>query len=259
MDRRQLELRLNHAPDTLRLLVRNPGRLREYVRTMRSQRHTKRRVELSSRPADMSAAAAVAAVLGVTQSEYEKTVAELWTPEVHDTGALADPNAREELQDVIGAVVRLAHAMVVVEIGGAIGLTSAVILGALEANGDGLLYSIDLPGRESTREEVVQSVVPERLKPRWTLEPGPSGRLLPELVQHLAPIDVSLHADHTHAGRLEEYRTVWPELRSGAVLVSYDVRGPAFLDFAAEIGAEPHLIGDKPGHTPVGIMRKPSA
>jgi len=256
MGQRQLELRLRQAPRALRLLVRDPGRLKEYVRTLRSQRYTERRAGLSSPPADMSAAAAVAATLGVTQPEYEKTVAELWKPEVTHTGGR---NARDELQDVIGAVVRLTHAMVVVEIGGAIGLTSAVILGALEANGDGVLYSVDLP-RQQSPEEVVESAVPDRLRPRWALEPGPSGRLLPELVQHVAPIDVCLHnTDHTHAGQLEEHRTVWPELRSGAVLVSYDVRSPAFLEFAREVGAEPRLIGANDEHAPVGIIRKPPA
>jgi hypothetical protein len=63
MDRRQLQLRLRHAPDAVRLLIRNPGWLKEYVRTMRGQRHTERQVELSRRPAGTSAAEAVAATL----------------------------------------------------------------------------------------------------------------------------------------------------------------------------------------------------
>jgi predicted O-methyltransferase YrrM len=257
MDRRRLELRLKQAPHALARLARDRRWLKEGVGNTGSRRHTKRRVEPSNRPAGVSAAAAVAATLGVTQPEYEGTVAELWKPEVHDTGALTDRNAREELQDVIGAVIRLTHPMVVVEIGGAMGLTSAVILAALEANGDGQLYSIAVPGQDSKPEEVVKSALPEKLKPRWTLELGPSRQVLPELVQHVAPIDVSVHdAEHTHSGRLEEYRTVWPHLRPGAVLVSRDVGSSAFQTFAREIGAEPHLIdGDDEG-APVGLMRK---
>jgi predicted O-methyltransferase YrrM len=258
MDRRQLELQLRNAPDALRKLVQDRRWLKEYVGTTRSQRHTERRIELSSRPAGISAAAAVASTLGVTQPEYEATAAELWKPEVHDTGVLGDRNAPEELQDVIGAVVRLTHPMVVVEIGGTMGLTSAVILAALEANGDGQLYSIGMPAQDS-KLEIVKSAVPEKVKPRWTLELGPLRQVLPELVQHVAPIDVSLHvADQNLADQLEEYRTVWPELRSGAVLVSYHVRSPAFLEFAGEIGVEPHLIRGNHEHAPLGIMRKPS-
>lgn len=258
MDRRQLKLRLRHAPDAVRLLLRNPGWLKEYVRTMRSQRHTEREVDLSGRPAGSSAAEAVAAALRVSQAQYEASVAELWKPEVNDTGALADWNAREELQDVIGAVVRLTRPMVVVETGVAMGLTSAVILGALEANGEGQLYSVDLPALQSKPEEFVGSAVPEHLKSRWTLELGPSRQVLPGLVQHVAPIDVSLHdADHSHEGQLEEYRTVWPHLRPGGVLVSDDVRGPAFIEFTRAAGAQPMLIGGDDQRAPVGIVRKP--
>jgi predicted O-methyltransferase YrrM len=258
MDRRQLQLRLRHAPDAVRLLVRNPGWFKEYVRTMRGQRHTEREVELSSRPAGTSAAAAVAATLGVSEQQYATAVDELWKPEVEDTGALADWNAREELQDVIGAVVKLTRPMVVVETGVAMGLTSAVILGALESNGDGQLYSIDLPALQAKPADFVGSAVPEKLRARWTLELGPSRQVLPGLVQHVSPIDVSLHdADHSHAGQLDEYRTVWPHLRSGGVLVSDDVRGPAFVQFAREVGAEPSLIGGDEQRAPVGIVRKP--
>ena len=242
----------------MRLLVRNPGWLKEYVRTMRGQRHTERQVELSSRPAGTSAAEAVAATLGVTEAEYDSTVGELWKPQVEEKSALADWNAREELQDVIGAVVKLTRPMVVVETGVAMGLTSAVILAALESNSEGQLYSVDLPALQSKPEEFVGSAVPERYKPRWTLELGPSRQVLPELVQHVAPIDVSLHdADHSHAGQLEEYRTVWPHLRPGGVMVSDDVRGPAFLEFAEEVGATPRLIGGDDQRAPVGIARKP--
>jgi predicted O-methyltransferase YrrM len=258
MDRRQLQLRLRHAPDAVRTLVRNPGWLKEYVRTMRGQRHTEREVELSSRPAGTSAAAAVAAALGVTEAEYHKTVGQLWKPEVEQESALSDWNAREELQDVIGAVVKLTRPMVVVETGVAKGLTSAVILAALESNGEGQLYSIDLPALQSKPEEFVGSAVPEKFRSRWTLELGPSRQVLPGLVQHVAPIDVSLHdADHSHAGQLEEYRTVWPQLRSGGVMVSDDVRGPAFLEFTEEAGAQPKLIGGDEERAPVGIVRKP--
>jgi predicted O-methyltransferase YrrM len=260
MDRRQLELRLRHAPDALRKLVQDRSWLREYVGTTGRQRHTLPRIDLSSRPAGMTAAAAVAATLGVTQPEYERTVVELWKPEVQDTGAPASRKAREELQDVTGAVVRLTHPMVVLEIGATMGVKSPVILAALEANGDGQLYSVDIPAQASKPQEFGGSGVPEKLKPRWTLELGPSRQLLPELVQHVAPIDVFLHdGHHAHAGQLEEYRTAWPHLRPGAVLVSYNVRSPAFLQFAGETGAEPHLIGGDGEHPPLGMMRKPSA
>jgi hypothetical protein len=143
---------------------------------MRGQRHTERTVELSSGPTGTSAAVAVAGAVGVTEAEYETAVGALWKPQVRDTGALADWNAREELQDVIGAVVRLTRPMVVVETGVAMGLTCAVILAALDSNGDGQLYSVDLPALQSRPEEFVGSAVPDKLKSRWTLERVPRAR-----------------------------------------------------------------------------------
>ena len=247
MDRR-LQLRLRDARDAVRRLVL----------TMRAERHTERDVELSSRPASTSAAAAVAATLGVTEAEYHTTVDELWKPEVKDDSAPADHGARDALQNVIGAIVKLTKPMVVVETGAAKGFTSAVILAALEANGEGQLYSMDVAAAQSSPEEVPGSAVPESYRSRWTVELRPSRQVLPELVQHVAPIDVSLHdAEHSHAGQLEEYRTVWPELRSGGVMVCDDVRGPAFLEFTEEAGAEPRLIGGDEPRAPVGIVRKP--
>jgi predicted O-methyltransferase YrrM len=228
------------------------------VHRMRAQRHPEYGVEPPSRPASTSAAAAVAATLGVTEAEYHATVDGLWKPEVEDDSSVGDRNAREELQDVIGAVVKLTKPMVVVETGAAKGLTSAVILAALASNGEGQLYSMDPAAAQSRPEEVLGSAVPDNFRSRWTLEHGTSRQILPELVQHVAPIDVSLHdADHSHAGQLEEYRTVWPQLRSGGVMVSDDVRGPAFLEFTEEAGAEPKLIGGDEERAPVGIVRKP--
>ena len=84
---------------------------------------------------------------------------------------------------------------------------------------------------------------PTSWKDRWELELGDSRDLLPALAARVAPIDVFLHdALHTYASQMREYRTVWPHLRPGGVLVSDDVGNPAFVEFARSVGAEPHLV-----------------
>lgn len=259
MQLRQLTLRLKHAPDAVRLLARNPGWLKEYARTIRDQRRTEREATVHDavRVPLVSEAEAVAQVLHIEESEYTAAVAALYKPEPPDAGAMSDWNAREDLQNVIGAVVAITKPEVVVETGVAQGMTSAVILGAMERTGSGHLHSIDLPALQTKADEFVGRAVPERLRGRWTLELGPSRQLLPAMTERVAPIDVFLHdADHSHAGQLGEYRTVWPHLRSGGVLVSDDVRGPAFVEFATEVGAQPHLIAAAQNKAPVGLLRK---
>jgi len=203
-------------------------------------------------------AATVAGVLGITEADYQAVVADLWKPEPPDAGALSDWNARDDLQDLVGAVVRLTQPETVVETGVAMGLTSAVILAALSENGRGHLHSIDLPALQARAEDFVGRAVPERLRDRWSLELGPSRQLLPGVAERAAPIDLSLHdADHSHEGQLEEYRTVWPHIRTGGVLISDDVRGPAFVEFARDVGADPHLIAEDDDGAPSGAPRAP--
>ena len=226
---------------------------------MRDQRRTEREATVHDavRIPPVSEAEAVCAVLGASAEEYANAVRSLWKPDPPDAGALSDWNARDGLQDVVGAVVTLTRPDSVVETGVAMGMTSAVILAALEANGTGRLFSVDLPALQAKTADFVGRAVPDSLAERWTLELGPSRHVLPDVAARAAPIDVFLHdADHSHAGQLEEYRTIWPHLRSGGVLISDDVRGPAFLEFAHEVGAEPHLVAEAEDKAPVGLLRK---
>lgn len=260
MDRRQIRLRIKHVPDAAKLLLRNPSWLKEYLRVMRGQQRTERAASVHDavRVPPVSEARAVSDLLDISEAEYRSAVGSLWKPEPPDAGPLSDWNAREDLQNVVGAVVRLTKPEVVVETGVAMGMTSAVILAALAENGRGHLHSIDLPALQAKPEDFVGRAVPERLRERWTLELGPSRQLLPGIATAVAPIDLTLHdADHSHEGQLEEYRTVWPHLRSGGVLVSDDVRGPAFVEFADEVDVRPHLVAEAEDKAPVGILRKP--
>ena len=138
----------------------------------------------------------------------------------------------------IYALVRLLRPEKVVETGVADGATSAYILQALEDNGRGHLYSIDLPSARLPPGKMPGWIVDGALRRRWTLRIGASSALLQPLLNELGPIDVFLHDSlHTYDNMLFEYRTAWPFLRTGGLLLSHDVgRNSAFFDFASEVG-----------------------
>ena len=82
-------------------------------------------------------------------------------------------------------------------------------------------------------------------------------KLLPPLLSEVAPIDLFIHdANHAYSAQLREYRSAWPHLRPGGVMVSDDVGNPAFVEFAAEVGAKPYLVPGSRSDSAVGVVRK---
>ncbi len=215
----------------------------------------------ASEPYLMSAQEAVAAVLDVRVAH----VAAHWPSEVSDAESdaafqLRALDARPVLREVVAAIVRLMRPAVMVETGVAAGHTSAVALGVMEEIGEGRLVSVDLPPLRVDHADYTGHVVGPELRGRWTLVLGSSRQQLPRVLRKWGPIDVFLHdSDHAYAAQLREYRTAWPHLRAGGVLISDDVASPAFLEFASEVGARPHLIAGTAmsGTTSaLGLLRK---
>ena len=156
------------------------------------------------------------------------------------------------------AVLRTVKPRFAVETGVANGFSTAFSLLALEKNGDGELYSIDLPrevGKEyepgtfyegSGRTGFPQGqgpgwLVPEHLRDPWTLILGRTRDELPPLLRRLGTIDSFLHdSEHSFENMWFEYSEAWPALRDGGVLLSHDVNTtPAFFRFADKQGREP--------------------
>jgi predicted O-methyltransferase YrrM len=113
----------------------------------------------------------------------------------------------------------------IVETGVGRGLLTRVILEALERNGAGRLWSIDLPpflvpgaARESA------AAVSDDLRHRWALLRGTSRRLLPRLVADYRRIDLFIHdSSHTTRNVRFELEQVWPALAPGGVVLIDDV------------------------------------
>jgi Methyltransferase domain len=121
----------------------------------------------------------------------------------------------------------------VVETGVARGLTTRVLLDALERNGAGRLWSIDLaPLLERELSAETALAVPADLRRRWTLLRGSSRRCLPALVAGLPRIDLFLHDSmHTARNVRFELEQVWGALGGGVALVDDVERNVAFGRF----------------------------
>jgi len=124
---------------------------------------------------------------------------------------------------------------VVLETGVARGISSRVILEALDRSGEGGLWSIDIPALDATLSSQTGAAVPDRLRDRWTYVSGTSRRRLPGLLAELGEIDLFVHdSSHTERNLRFELTRAWEHMRRG-VLIADDIdRNRAFGDFARE-------------------------
>jgi hypothetical protein len=145
-------------------------------------------------------------------------------------------------------LTRLSRPRAVVETGVFDGFTSAFILKALDDNGGGRLCSIDLPAYRpvaASTDKMLHDtlpagqapgwLVPDRLRPRWSLRLGTSAELLAPWLAELGEIDLFLHDSlHTFDNMTREYESAWSRLAEEGFLLSDDVFwNRAFWRFAA--------------------------
>lgn len=240
----------------------HPSWLAEYARTALRQRSEDRHELTDEGAASHSAEAeeALRRVLDLDAAGF-RAVARPGADEPDRAGPGAWHDATAELRNVVGVCVRALRPRVMVETGVAHGHTSAAALEAMAEVGNGRLVSIDLPGirHDGVPDDRIGSAVPPAVRDRWELRLGPSRRLLEPLLRELGEIEVFLHdSDHTYAAQLWEYRTAWPFIRPGGLLISDDIQNTAFLEFCDQLGVEPVLIG-RVGPwraSPIGLARK---
>src|SRR5215469_5721177 len=130
-----------------------------------------------------------------------------------------------ELVRAIWCLVRHLRPANVVETGVARGVTSRFILEALERNGSGHLWSIDLPPPLDPDLEVeVGAAVESHCRHRWSYIRGSSRRRLPKLLASLGEIGLFVHDSiHTEYNTRFELDRAWRALRAGGVLVADDI------------------------------------
>lgn len=134
---------------------------------------------------------------------------------------------------VVWCLTRHLRAASVVETGVARGITSRVILEAMERNGEGRLCSIDLPALDTALHSEIGAAVPSALRARWTYVNGTSRRRLPALLAELGEIDLFVHdSSHTARNLRFELDQAWGALRKGAIVADDIERNQAFGRFA---------------------------
>ncbi|NQU99969.1 MAG: class I SAM-dependent methyltransferase [Parcubacteria group bacterium] len=140
---------------------------------------------------------------------------------------------------VLFALCRLLKPKTIVETGVQSGISSTYILESLERNEMGNLYSIDYPNKEF--KNTTGWLIPNRLRHRWILKIGKSSDELSPLLKHLVEIDFFLHdSDHSYTNMMFEFRTSWPYIKKGGLLLSDDTHlNKAFYDFSCEVNRTP--------------------
>lgn len=171
---------------------------------------------------------------------------------------------RREVGEAMFALVRDVAPCTLVETGVCNGVSTAVLLAALERNGRGHLHSLDFPEYTDTdyppgafwegklgavvpRGKTPGWLVPERLRHRWTLYLGRSQELLPDLLARLGSIDFFFHdSEHSYQCMTFEYQLAWRHLAPGGILLSDDVTwNSAFAEFAAQVHRTPTFLDRK--------------
>ena len=186
--------------------------------------------------------------------EQQMGLAGLKVGEGHD----ADAN----LAHVVWCAIRHLNPKKVLETGVARGVTSVLALGALAQSneGDGRLWSIDLPPMMSGWHEQSKVLVDESAWPDWTYIRGSSRRAMSSTCASMGSIDIFIHDSlHTPQTMKYEFEKAWPFMRSRSLLISDDVEGnSAFVDFVTSHRVEKWFTAPKAGKKGMfGVALKP--
>jgi len=165
----------------------------------------------------------------------------------HFESVLASCKGIFEAIALLYTICRTLRPRVVVELGVASGVSSAILLLAMNKNQQGQLISVDLPnydnawvdavlakeGRIPGRSFVDNSLpedkgsgwaVPPNLRDRWELILGDTRDVLPSLVARIDEIDLALHdSDHSSEAVSAEGLALWSKLRDGGLLIVDDI------------------------------------
>jgi hypothetical protein len=252
-----LASKLRFSGASLRIAVTRPVEFADRMAGRREMRRQGPRGQVEPNRTDPSAAAhEVLGITSCTQCDLElraiedEVSARLVGSHRHDGGTA--------LARMLWMVARHTRPEQVVETGVARGVSSAYLLDALDRNGAGHLWSIDLPPVRPDWRVDVGSAVPDRLRPRWTYVRGASRRHLPPLIERIGDVQLFVHDGlHTVETMAFELDRVWPHLGAGAVVVADDVdANAAFVDFAQRVDRPSLLVAEPVKQTVVGLLRR---
>lgn len=187
-------------------------------------------------------------------------------------GEVRDYNYVEGLMDkeyasALYRIIKSEKPSIVVETGVCNGLSTSVILKALNENGEGKLYSIDLPETPEMNEEEFSEkkdgavipvdkeagwLVPDDFRDKWEFIEGNTLYKLPELLEELQEIDIFVHdSEHSYEVMMFEFCLAYRHLnKGGMILVDDKEMSLAYRDFSKQVEC---IEEDKNG---LGVLRK---
>ncbi len=153
-------------------------------------------------------------VFGRDLGKYEEEAEEISVELSRKLGNSFPYALTKQKRIILYAIVKQCNPEIVIETGVGPGVSSTMILSALER---GVLHSIDV--REKLENGMALGfLVPERLRGKWRLHIGRSIDVLPNLVREIEA-DIFLHdSEHTFENVTFELRTVWDHLRTGGII-----------------------------------------
>lgn len=167
--------------------------------------------------------------------------------------------------DLVYHLAESQQATRVIETGVSAGWSSLACLLSLAKRPGSALVSTDMPYPGSPPEAAAQvgCVVPERLRPYWTLIAAPDRTALPQALARLPELDLCHYdSDKSYDGRMWAYRLLWSALRPGGIMISDDIDDNlGFFHFCGEVEALPVVVKVPASKGPkfIGIIHKPSA
>ena len=129
-------------------------------------------------------------------------------------------NADNSFSLICYALTRYLKPAVVLETGVSYGITSAIVLLALDRNNCGQLISIDLPPLSDPLGEYTGFGIPEHLRKNWILHFGSTRQLLPKVEKKTTNMGLFI-SDSANIYTLQryEFESVWRVLASGSVMI----------------------------------------
>jgi hypothetical protein len=128
----------------------------------------------------------------------------------------------------------------VVETGVARGISSRIILTAMQRNDCGRLASIDLYSGPDAR-----IAVPKALRDRWTYLAGSSRTHLPNVLLRSEPAMFIHDSQHTLRNMRFELKTAWAALKNGGVLIADDIHENVAFAELQRATCSPVVIGQE--------------
>jgi predicted O-methyltransferase YrrM len=153
----------------------------------------------------------------------------------------------EETARLLYSLVRVAQPETVLETGVGNGVSSAIFLAALDANGGGRLHSVDVAGDVG---ELVGT------HPRWHLHLTHRGAPLDAIAEEVGDLDLFFHdSHHSYDTQMGEFIPAWRHLRPGGLLITDDAdHSFAFVDFCKREAHQSMVLLDRRKVT--GVMRR---